>query len=931
MLVKPRMVLAAVVLLGLSGSAAMLYLDRKLPPVDSLREYNPGMITSVYADDGTLIAEFARQQQRVIPRDQIPELVKRVFVAAEDRRFFRNFGVDPRGILRAIYNNLRSDQPGGGASTITMQVARTFFLNREHTFNRKIKESILALKIEAVLSKDDILYLYINQVDFGRGCVGLGAASEYYFGKSVPDLTLGEAAMLAGILPAPSRYNPVNNFKLAQKRQRVVLDKMTRKDNDPRLLITKEEADQAYGQPILVHGEKGPTGEDAPYFTEEVRRILEERYGKDLPYEGGLKVFTTVSVKADQTAQKAVRKQVLGKTGLDRGLGFRLDAVKRLKPGEVEPFLVEQEEEDRQLWLKFKRREAEKTKSREPVGPAPDPAPLVKGQVYDGVVTSVGDSVGPVRVLVGRNLGVIDKNGYGWALKYLKKNKVGEVERKWAKKPSQVLGPGDVVRVEALSAAQNEASGEVIYSLELTQDPIVQAGLISMSTRTGHVKALVGGVDYSRSQFIRPIQAHRQPGSSMKPLVYAAALSDPQGRYNPATVLLDGPIVLTKGMKNPNCPGDPAIYKEYSPENYEGDFEGNMPLRSAVAKSRNTIAVKVGWDLCLSTVTDFAYTLGIETKLPVLPCMPLGCGTVSLAELSRAYNVFASGGHAIAPVYITRVYDREGRLLEVEQLKPESGDTAPAKAESKDQPPVKAAASLAEEDVEEAAAAPAPTYNHRYFGEKGKDPKEVGEPAWEEYLKGLRAKDHDWLETVEVPAQGHLVMGPPAAYLTTYVLEAVITDGTAAKAGARLKRPLAGKTGTTTNYRDAMFMGYSPELLTGVWVGPDDEAYSLGKGGTGAGAALPIWMDYMETMLADRPKDEFIEPEGIEWVSVCRGSGLRASPDCPDAYSAPFRKGFAPTQSCNCTPSPIDLPNNTYDPIGLDRMDSTESASRPDQ
>jgi len=899
-----NVMLWAASVLGVAAMGALLggyyYLSRDLPLIHSLHSYRPPIITEVYSDDGTLIAEFARQRRRIVSEKDIPDMVKQTFLSAEDHRFLAHSGVDWAGVAAAFWGGVRNPGQMRGASTISMQVARTFFLTHERTFERKAKEAILAVRIEQELSKEDILFLYLNQVDMGRSCHGLGEAAYYYFGKTPAELTQGEAAMLAGLLPAPSRFNPVSDFDKARRRQKIVLfDKMVRETG----VLTWEEAEAAAAEPIKVLGQLGPRGKDAPFFIEHVRRQLIGRYGEDMVYHDGLKVFTTVNVHADRVANEAVRRRIIGKNGVDKAMGYRgplADGPPDDKS--IEDILAGREREFRKLWAREKRQEARVAGLAEAPGNrfdelmenAPDPVPLKIGKYYRAVVTGVSDSAVEVQVAVGNSKGVIRGKDMAWAGRYERKLippvKLGA--------PSEILAPENIILVKVIG---RERSG--VYRMSLEQEPAVEGGLISLAVKSGHVKALCGGVDYAKSQFIRPVQSMRQPGSAFKPIVYAAAMDDPRGRFTPASILIDTPIIFDTETRNPSCPHEVMLWEKYKPRNYNSTWTGKQSVRQALAKSINTIAVRIAWNLCLPDVIDYAKKLGIKSDLDYLPCLALGCSEVTLEEIAAAYNVFATGGRRLEPVYIARVYDRDGNLLEFEERIEESEQKQPHKSGSywssfddDDE--------FFEEDIYYDSPRPffSPDRPGHFYTEQPTAPDDLGEPTWEEYLAEIGEDGRDWLPPLSGPAHGESVVSPQTAYIITHLLTSVVKQGTATRAAA-LRRPVAGKTGTTNEYRDALFIGYSPELLAAVWVGSDNYSYSMGKGMSGGKAALPVWIDYMGEMLKDREKVDFQAPSGISWVTVDGATGLRPA-ECTkseDIITEVFKRGTEPTEFSSCT------------------------------
>lgn len=892
----------AVMVLVISGVLTAVggyfYLARDLPPLYSLRNYNPPLVTQIYSDDGTLIMEYSTEikenkRRRLVPMEEVPEIVQKAFVAAEDKRFWQHPGVDVYGIIRAIIKAvfIRMDFNFQATSTITQQLARTFFLTQERTITRKVKEFILAIRIERYLTKKEILWLYLNQIDLGRGNEGIGAASEYYFGKPASELNLAEAAMLAGMPPAPNRYNPVANFRNAKLKQKLVLKSMVEEG-----IITQEESDQAYATPIYVAWARPPRGDDAPDFTRQVTRILIERYGVDQVYGGGLRVFTTVNIEADRVAREAVKKNVVGPAGVDKALGYRGPlSEKPLSTEEIESVLEKQEDSLAEDWIiarqeeVFKAGKAGEISRKDVQAMVPVPVPLEPGERYQAVIMQVDDGLMEAWAMIGKSPGRIGKAEMQWARRpYDREGKGWDVDAK-LQKPSKFLHPGDLVMVSVIKQV-DDGKGNKYYQLSLEQDNEIEGGLISMSTRTGHVKALCGGV---KGKFIRPIQAKRQPGSAFKPVIYGLAFE--MKRYTTANIIIDGPIIFHEDMTNPNCPKEVKIWERYAPKNYNDKFLGPHTVRFALANSINTIAIKICWDLCLPNVIDFARRLGIKSHLDKLPCLALGCSEVSLEELTTAYNVYASGGYLIKPTYITRVYDREGNLLEFEEPFREVGMKAQY---------TPSADGLIEEDIKESRRRVFKGGKHVYL-DRPTAPQLLDERTFEQYLDKIKNSSRSWIPSASAPVdESRRVISPQTAYLINSLLQSVIKEGTAMPAYWGLnRRPAAGKTGTTNEYRDAWFMGYTPELITGVWIGADNYYYPLGEGMTGGHAALPVWIDYMKKVLEGHPPTEFPIPSGIEFVSIDMRNGLLAQECTPREHvrGEAFVRGTAPKKYSPCT------------------------------
>ena len=536
--------LGAAVVGVVSGVVAYLSLSANLPPLYTLRTYRPLTVTEVYADDGTLIAEFAEQRRKVVPIKQIPEHVQKAFIATEDFRFYQHRGVDFLGLGRVMVKKIITLDPdaGGGASTITQQVARTFFLSPERTFTRKFKEQILAIQMERYLSKEEILNLYLNQIDLGRGLYGVGAAAEYYFGKPVQELNLAEAAMLAGIPPRPSGYNPVSNFSRAKSQQRHVLKRMA----DPEVgFITEKQRAEAEAYQIKVVAKQSADGSAAPHFVEHVRRLLVERYGWQTVYREGLKVFTTVNIEATRIAAEAASEHILSyKGGIDKALGYHGPLPEGPLKGDTAARALEEDEAGyRRDWLRARWREVlakglgGKIKFADLEKTVPSPVPLSAGRTYRAWVEKVDDKEFTVTARIGRSRIKLAKSGLSWAAPY-KEGRSGVSLRR----PSDILKRGDLILV----AVSRDKDDKPVFSLD--QRPAIQASVFAMSARTGYVKALIGG---QTGEFIRPIQSARQPGSSFKPIMYAAAMdADPPGRYTPATVVNDTGWVFDPSSDN---------------------------------------------------------------------------------------------------------------------------------------------------------------------------------------------------------------------------------------------------------------------------------------------------------------------------------------------------------------------------------------------
>ncbi|BCR07048.1 penicillin-binding protein 1A [Desulfuromonas versatilis] len=764
--------LGLAVLLGLS--AAYLYVSKTLPKVETLADYRPPIITSVYSEDGGVIAEYYRERRIPVPVERMPGQLIEAFVAAEDSHFFGHKGIDLVSILRAALKNIKAGGIVQGGSTITQQVAKSLLLSPEKKFERKFKEAILAWRMEKYLSKQDILYLYLNQIYLGHSAYGVQAAAENYFDKNVEDLSLAECAMLAGLPQAPSRYSPYRHFGRAKERQKYVLGRMVDEG-----YISPEQAQQALGQELTIHPRVNVHIADAAYFTEQVRRYLEENYGEQLLYSGGLKVYTTMNLGMQQVAQQAVRENL---RELDKRQGFR-GVEKVLSADEEAAFLADQEQK---LGDKL----------------------VAPGDLLDAVLT--GGSGNQLEVRIGPFKGEIPRSGYEWAgpVRVVPR---GQAAAAGGSGREQRMPVGSVlkVRVEKVKADQ-------VLTLSLEQVPAAQGALVALDPRSGQVRAMVGGYDFAQSQFNRAIQARRLPGSAIKPIIYAAALDK---GYTPATVILDTPVIY----KQTSASGEQT---EWKPRNYAEKFYGPTSFREALTHSHNVITIKILEDVGVSYVVNYARKLGIESPLARDLTLALGSSALTPLELATAYSVFASGGVRLTPTYITKIVDRDGKVLE--SIDPADFPTG-----------------------------------------VGSDQKLIRQSP-------------------------ERVISPETAYLITNLMESVVRDGTGWRAKS-LGRPVAGKTGTTNDLKDAWFAGYVPQLVAISWVGFDQER-PLGKKETGSRAAAPAWVSFMQEAVKGLEPEEFPVPDGIEFHPIDRISGLLTPEDNSEAYIEVFAPGTAPSR-----------------------------------
>ncbi|WP_321495000.1 PBP1A family penicillin-binding protein [uncultured Desulfobacter sp.] len=595
-------------------AAGFFYLSQDLPQINTLKDYRPAIVTNVYSDDGRKIGEFYKERRIVVPLSDMPANLVNAFVAAEDSRFREHPGIDIKSIVRAFIKNFMAGTIVQGGSTITQQVTKSFLLTPERTYERKLKEVILSYKIEKKLSKDDILFLYLNQIYLGHGAYGVEAASENYFGKHVKDLTLAECAMLAGLPQAPSRYSPFQNPELARQRQVYTLNRMKEEG-----MISNLEATEAMGARLDIKSRKNWFIERVPCYTEHVRRYVEKKYGKDMLYTQGLNIHTAVNIELQKIARSAVNK---GLSDLDQRCGYR---------GPEKNISALQEEG-------FSRIIADELNGSR----------LAKDEVYQGVVLNVDDDNKITHVRVGNVAGILRLTTMTWA------RKPDPQIPYWSAritKPSQALKIGDVIYVKVLG----EMAADMQYEFALYQEPIAQSALLSIEAETGHVKAMIGGRDFKDSQFNRAFQSRRQPGSAFKPILYAAALDK---GYTPASVIIDSPVVFEDKLND----------RVWKPHNYAEKFYGPTLLRQALTTSRNIVTIKILQDIGIDYVIGYARRLGITSPIARNLSISLGSSGVSLFELTKAYSVFSNLGYLIEPVFITEIYDRDHKLLESSKL-----------------------------------------------------------------------------------------------------------------------------------------------------------------------------------------------------------------------------------------------------------------------
>lgn len=821
---------AFLVICVVAGIAVYFNFKAKLPALNTVSDYKPDSGTKVYSYDGELIAEFYHENRRIIiPYDKIPEKLRLAFVAGEDSSFYTHHGIDPLGIVRAAFRYMTTGIKQGG-STITQQLAKSF-VGSERTFSRKIKDMILAMELEQHLSKEEILYLYLNEVYLGSGAYGVEAASRKYFSKHVWELEIDEMAILAGLPKFPSAASPILNPDKALRRRNYVLKRMFEEK-----YITKAEYENALEKPIKTNVQKELFLDKAPYFSEKVRRYLLDKYGFDKLYKEGLTVQTTVDMRATQYAHEAI---FYGIRELSKRQGYARNEEESYKKGDkfggevTNPLYSINLKKDLGTYLKNHEKQFGKITDET----------IKSGIYYQGVVLETADKSALVQV------GEVKRNIYledlGWAHPWSATGSYAVV-----KSVKDVFKPGDVIIVRATDKAgtrdqfdfrnYDKELGKDFYFV-LEQIPASQAAIIVKDPYSGYVKALMGGYDFEISEFDRTTQACRQPGSSIKPIFYTLALEKRPGRaplLTPASMVLDAPVTVTDS--------------NFKPANFENTFKGEVTVWEALIHSMNTPAIRVLQKLGLRDAIDGAKALGIKSEIKPEFGSMLGSSCLTIDELTDAYGHFPNMGKAPHTTYIRKIYDKNGKVLEDNTVFYDPYLSAPSKIE-----------------------------RMLHFAKR----------------------------------EENQALTPQTAYITNKILEDVVNRGTAASARGfnhykckksnlnddenggeegTCSRHVAGKTGTTNDYFDAWFIGYSPNFVAGVWVGNDQHGKPLGRVETGSKTALPIWRDFMERYLKNFPPTDYEIPPNVVGRNIDPATGLLSDKSGVRMY---FHAGSEPSKT----------------------------------
>jgi penicillin-binding protein 1A len=819
----PLQVLAFLALVALTGAlAGVLWANVKygagLPAVPNPEVYRPPIVTEVHTSDSVLAGEFYNERRKVVPYEYIPKRLVQAFIAAEDADFFDHQGIDWVGTARAVTKTVIKKVTGKGkvqgGSTLTQQTAKAVLISTEgykssteKSVKRKIREALLARRLEKALTKEQILYLYLNNVYLGHHSYGVQSAAENYFRKDVRNLTLAEMALLAGLPQAPSTYSPFTNREGARKRRTYVLTQMLEKG-----MISKAEHDTAMAAEISVYPVEDVFHEFAPYFTEEVRRDIVSRYGNSTLLGSGLRVFTTMDSEKQRAAQEAV---LFGLLRLDKRQGFR-GALQQLASGaEQEAFIAK----------------SQKAMGAEKVTP---------GHYYVALVTKIAKDGLTAEVNIGGQKATLPAASMRWARpvnaeKYYPNVLVNKV--------SSALKVGDVVVVKSVSSSKElydddeQKSAELLKAVpdnvslvRLEQEPEPQSALVSIDPQRQYLVAMVGGYDFDANEFNRAFQACRQPGSSFKPIVYSGAL-ELMG-WTQGTVILDSPLVYD----------DPENQNRWKPDNFSSDFQGEVLLKHALVNSMNIPAVKTYIALAkhlgnrnevlgIQKIGEYAKRLGFSTPINPDYSTALGSACVYPYELAQVYATLNRLGLKKPTYFIRKVEDRFGRTIE----------------------------------------------DHT---------------AWDDPWASLNDRVAGGYAKMFEP--GEQVISRETGYLMTDIMRGVVTSGTGAPA-SRLKKPAAGKTGTTNDSFDAWFTAFTKDLVTSAWVGYDLNPHPLGKFETGGRAALPIWLTYMQAALDGRDQPEFSPPGDLDLVrlNIDKKSG-KISRDSKTSMALLFKRGTEP-------------------------------------
>ena len=796
----------------------VLLLDSELPDDETIQNIELKIPLRVYTSEGLLISEFGDERRNPLEINDFPQQLINSILAAEDDAFFEHNGIDLKGLIRAAIRNFTSSgSRKEGASTVTMQVARNFFLTRDQTYTRKITEIIVAIKLEQILSKNEILSLYLNKIFLGHRAYGFGAAADVYYGKPLNELSLAELAMLAGLPKAPSTLNPISNPKNSIARRNYVLGRLYELE-----YISKDDYELALEQPVTAQRHSQPSEISAPHIAEMVRAKLIELFGPDV-YWQGLSVTTTIRATEQIAAEKALRK---GLQAYDRRHGFR-GAIAQIDLNELE--IDPESPQSYENLLKTY------PSSQEQI-----PALVIETSEQEAkALTQESGSV------------ILKLENAKWAKRHRTQNIVGERPSSMEK----LLSVGDIVYIKAIAQAKEVASetppeSEPEQEWALSQIPNVSGALISTNPNTGEIISLVGGYDFFLNKYNRAVQSIRQPGSNIKPFIYSASLDK---GFSPASLISGAPIVIR----------DQTHGTVWRPENYSGKFFGPTRMRTALAKSMNLVSIRLLRSIGIPYTREYVERFGVDmNRFSSSLTMALGAGGATPLEILSAYGVLANGGYRVNPYYIEKITDRNGQII---FQAPTAQKCDECYQDYLPEP------LIPDEIATEVAEQSNPVNS-----------TDVQSTPLEETIE-LEEESETYPSHYAAPR----VMSHANNYLTVSMLKDVITRGTARKALALNRKDLAGKTGTTNDYVDAWFSGFNSQVATTVWVGFDNPS-SMGRGEAGGVAALPIWIDYMQTALNAIPEDSADIPTYIEQGFINKTTGQRTTEQDPQAVPEYF-------------------------------------------
>ena len=869
----------------------LLYLYNTLPNLVTVEDFKPRLVSEVFDANGEKIGEFFREKRKLVEFEDIPKKLIDAFIATEDAEFFNHSGVDKLAIIRAMIANIKAGRKIQGGSTITQQAAKSLLLTPEKTYTRKIQELFLAKRMENTLSKSDILYLYLNQIYFGSGAYGIKMAAETYFRKNLDELTTSEIALIAGLPKAPSRYSPIINPSNAKTRQLYVLGRMLAEE-----YISAEELQDIKNEELIVYSHN-KYKDIAPYYLEAVRQYMIQVVDENKMLDEGIKIQVSMHLEKQLAAQKSLKA---GLREVDKRSGYRgsLDNIADQEAGEKFLQTTREELMDKSNPIMVILADG----SVKPKPPMKTPSELEYklpdylsiGDITKGIVVNVDDKLGLVAVKFAEAQGLIDIDTMNWAGP--PDNKV-RWDFRQITKPSNALKEADVIEIKIASRTFSSPRIDKMkrksstlpefknyVGLLLEQTPVMQGSLISFDLKTGDVVAMVGGYDFEKSKFNRALQALRQPGSSFKPIVYSAALDK---GYTPSSIILDAPVVYKQDTTKDKAEAyanslDMDIQGEnldaaavttttaWKPKNYSSKFSGDILFRNALKRSQNIPTIKIMQNIGVSRIRDYARRLGIFSPLNMDLSMGLGSSSLTLYEMTKSFSHFANLGKKFSPVLVREISEKDEVI--------DSNVMVDLRFEDKIFP--------IDQEFEQRRLS---------FFEQKLEPSSDSENDNEETSDNSSVSASENINEPNIFFEdSEQLISKQVAYVTTTLLKAAVEEpGGTARRALNLERTSAGKTGTTSGYFDAWYIGYTPQIITGVWVGYDNER-TIGFAETGGATALPIWVDYMKQVHQDLPKLEFQIPEDIVFASIDNETGFLASSNSKEVVKQAFIEGSEP-------------------------------------